>query len=825
MKAGHGIALIGAVLIIASGCGKKNKGDEDGATDAVDEDAFVEIADDGDDAPADVDEEEAVEPGPGDTFDRFCEGEEWDAHLTPATIDELGGEYSGYYPDQPLGTVYVMKIIPEHPFHARTIRVAFAGGMGTARIRLMKTWGRSYPDLYAEEPGDLVAPVDLTVSSAGTDYWYEADISDQEVYLEPTQHYAIVYQQVEDTMPVAPMPAVEELTEGDYSHALMIVPTSTTPYGVDGNFRMQVAGDYFCAWEDTAFWFDEDVTQPFADVNSSRATVSDINGDGHDDLILNDGGPVAFLGDGDGNFAAPGFDPFPDAPYADTLIFGDMDNDGDVDAFTLTNISPDADGDGTTKAEGDCDDGNVDINPFETEVADNGLDDDCDGTADDGTDTSDGDGDGVTIAAGDCDDTRDTTYPGAEELQDNRDNDCDGETDEDLVNSVMLNDGSGLFALVPSAGVEALDPSAAGAMGDGNADGYLDIYWGNWLRHYPDPLSVSDVYVTGVGDGTFTDVTASAGMDHSPARACYGVLWTDYNNDGHQDVWVGNYGYGLNFLWDNQGDGTFTEVGDTLGLAQDDIGWQGGNTFGGDFGDFDNDGDMDNYAANIAHPRYQPSSDISTFNVNQGPPDYTFVNMREEYGFIYDEGDVNATFADYDNDMDLDIVIASLYTGHFSRLYRNDGVDGFTDVTYETHTAVNDSVSAVWIDVDEDGDLDLVIADRRGAEKVHLFINQVGQDQAWVQLVLEGTSTNRDAIGARVTLTAGGVTQIREVKGGGGHSNTQSTHVVHFGLGSETAIDSVTVSWVGGSTETITGLAPGGRYHVVEGSGTGTLIP
>ena len=193
---------------------------------------------------------------------------------------------------------------------------------------------------------------------------------------------------------------------------------------------------------------------------------------------------------------------------------------------------------------------------------------------------------------------------------------------------------------------------------------------------------------------------------------------------------------------------------------------------------------MDNYAANIAHPRYQPSSDISTFNVNQGPPDYAFVNMREEYGFVYDEGDVNAAFADYDNDMDLDIVVASLYTGHFSRLYRNDGADGFTDVTYETKTAVNDSVSAVWIDVDEDGDME-----------------------------------------ARVTLTSGGGTQIREVKGGGGHSNTQSTRVVHFGLGTETAIGSATVTWVGGSTETITGLAPGGRYLVLEGSGTGTLIP
>jgi hypothetical protein len=97
----------------------------------------------------------------------------------------------------------------------------------------------------------------------------------------------------------------------------------------------------------------------------------------------------------------------------------------------------------------------------------------------------------------------------------------------------------------------------------------------------------------------------------------------------------------------------------------------------------------------------------------------------------------------------------------------------------------------------------------------------------WVELVLEGTTTNRDAIGARVTLEAGGVSQMRDVRGGGGNGNgnVQSTRVVHFGLGSESAIDSLTVRWVGGATETITGAAPNGRYHVAEGSGTATLLP
>jgi len=126
--------------------------------------------------------------------------------------------------------------------------------------------------------------------------------------------------------------------------------------------------------------------------------------------------------------------------------------------------------------------------------------------------------------------------------------------------------------------------------------------------------------------------------------------------------------------------------------------------------------------------------------------------------------------------------------------------------------------------VDEDGDLDLFIADRTLAPFVHLFVNRVGQDRHWLQFVLEGTDSNRDGIGARVTLVAGGVTQIREVKGGGGHSNTQSTRVVHFGLGDETAVTSLTVRWVGGDTETIAAPAPDHRYRVVEGSGAGVEV-
>jgi hypothetical protein len=513
------------------------------------------------------------------------------------------------------------------------------------------------------------------------------------------------------------------------------------------------------------------------------------------------------------------------------VVFGDVDNDGDRDAFAGPYVGADDDGDGWTKLEGDCNDADAAIHPGATENMGNGKDDDCDGVADDGTDTSDADGDGYTIADGDRDDTNAAIHPGAPELLDDLDNDCDGWVDEDFVNQILLNDGTGHFTALPGSGVEALDQSTVGAWGDGNADGNLDIYWGNWLVHYPSDPAVPGRYFEGNGDGTFDDAMAAAGLVLPTPYSTYGVIWNDWNNDGAQDIFVGNYHMYPNQMWENQGDGTFVDVGEAIGVAYDDIPSQialpGGHTYGGDFGDIDNDGDMDFYMCNLAHPRTQPWGDTSQFFVNQGGPDWLMEDHKLDMGLIYDEGDIGATFADYDNDMYLDLIVTSLYPWHFSRLYHNNGDGTFTDVSYESNLAVHYTVNAIWSDVDEDGDLDVLIGGGMPTQYIHYFENRVGQDNNWIELLLEGTTTNRDAIGARVTLEAGGVTQMRDVRGGGGNGNgnVQSTRVVHFGLASESTIDSLTVRWVGGATETITGAAPNGRYHVTEGTGIATPIP
>jgi hypothetical protein len=748
----------------------------------------------------------------------------------PSTLGKLGGKYTGYLSGLeaskpfPAMTFETMKLVPEHPFQVQKIRVAFAKGEGPARIRLMHTFGRSYPGAFPNlksESADLLPPQSLEVKSPDPETWIELDVSQHGVFLEPTQHYMLVYEH----QGAVPNLALEEVVKGEFSRALLFVPTSVEAYGVPGNYRLELAGYHFCAWTESERWFGHQTKTPFADLSSAGVTVVDLNGDGHEDLVT--AGPKAFLGDGKGGFGATSFDPFQAAPGATLLAFADLDNDGDRDAFAGYYVSRDGDGDGyEVGGTGpiDCDDTDPKVHPGASEASDS-KDNDCDRIADDGKSTADGDGDGKSIAEGDCDDTRKDVYPGAPELLDGRDNDCDKQTDEDFTHRILLNDGSGHFTVAPAqGGVAALEPTTVAAFGDGNADGKLDLYYGNWLVTYPYDPAVPDRYLEGMGDGTFVDAQAKAGLVLATPYSPYGVAWTDFNNDGLPDLYVSNYHMYPNQLWKNLGGGVFVDVAVKAGVAYDEVPGPntklpGGHSYNAAFGDLDNDGDLDLFLCNLAHPRVQPWSDPSALLVSRGAPEWSFENRTQASGFSYDEGDVGAAFGDYDNDGDLDLAIASLYTGHYAKLYRNDGAKGFVDITYEAGVAVHDAVTVTWADVDEDGALDLLIADRDGvAPNVHLFLNRVGKKGGtYVALDLRGSTTNRDAAGARVMLRTGSTTRIREVPGGGG--NPQLPHTLHVGLGGAGTIDELTVRWVGGATETITGAEPGGRYRIVEGSG------
>jgi hypothetical protein len=782
--------------------------------------------------------------GPGPDFERFCGEADWQDSLEPATEGALHGDYLGVLAQAGIvaGTMEGQKLVVSHPFHVTKIRAAFAGEPGRVRLRLMKSYGRTFPWPWPDTANvaeDLMPPVEVDVMAPDPEAYVEIDVSAAGAFLLPTQHYLLVYEhlQTEPFLAVEGVAAAERDAERDYSRAGIFFPPTLDGGGIGGtpeapsvNYRAYVEGESFCRVEPGARLFTP-MASPFGDISSQNVTVADVDGDGHDDLVAYPAGeaPRAYLGDGQGAFSGAGAPTF-DAPWSGLLVFADVDNDGDRDAFAATFALIDADDDFVDIVDGaDCNDMDAGVRPGNAEVAGNGKDDDCDGVADDGTSTADDDGDGASIAAGDCDDTRAASFPGNAELLDGLDNDCDGSVDEDQHHRLLLNDGAG-YVVAPATGVERLEPTTSAAFSDIDGDGALDLYCGNWLvRHpgnQPTDRAVQDRLLRGQGDGTFADETEIAGVALPKALPAFHTLWNDYDHDGDADLFVGNYLLQPNQLWQNQGDGSFLDVANTLGMAVDTVLgpqqsiYPGGHTFGADFGDIDGDGDDDFYIANLSHPRFAPWSDPSLLLLGAGAPSFHFDDHREAAGLVYDEGDDTALFGDFDNDMDLDLVVASLYESHFSRLYRNDG-GTFVDVTYEAGAAVRDATSAVWADLDEDGDLDLLVADRGGAPYLHLFENQVGQDRGWLMLDLVGTTTNRDGVGARVTVSAKGITQARELRAGA----KQSSHWLHFGLDDAAAVDEVTVRWLGGATETFTGAAPGGRYRLVEGTGAASALP
>ena len=395
------------------------------------------------------------------------------------------------------------------------------------------------------------------------------------------------------------------------------------------------------------------------------------------------------------------------------------------------------------------------------------------------------------------------------------------EENPDLPNLIMLGNGDFTFTKVENSGVENLDPSAAGGFADYDLDGNLDLFYGNWLEQYPYPPAVADVLLKGNGDGTFTDVTEAAGMGDqgNENQPCYGAVWGDYTNDGYPDLLVSNYGYGPNFLWTNQGDGTFVDMGSELGVDKDENGMYGGNTFGADFGDINNDGLLDIYLSEISHPRYHPFSDPSRLLINLGEvTSFSYLDKTRDLGIVYDEGEIEPTFVDWDNDGDLDLYVGTLYTGHYARLYRQEGNGVFVDVTYEAGIIVHDSTNNSWADFDRDGDMDLLAGQRGGGAFMHLFRNDAPNENHWMQVRLNSASSNADAIGARVEVTTCERTQIREVNSGKGHNSSQKSFWQHFGLGQNIDSPTVTIKWPSGTVQTLNDVPIDSFITVTEGS-------
>lgn len=361
---------------------------------------------------------------------------------------------------------------------------------------------------------------------------------------------------------------------------------------------------------------------------------------------------------------------------------------------------------------------------------------------------------------------------------------------------LFQNNGDGTFSDVSDAAGRPYDflPTEAAAWADYDNDGFVDLFVANYEtpgKWAEGVLSIGnlDYLWRNNGDGTFSDVSEEAGLRVFPEQCGRGAAWADYDDDGDIDLYVANYRLDFNFLWQNQSDGTFENVSGETGTAGESISGSFGHSIGAGWADADNDEDWDLFVANLAHPRFIEFSDKSMLYVSSGPPDFVFSDVRETSGIAYSETHSDPAWADYDNDGLVDLFITDVYVGYRAFLYRNEGSLLFSDVTYPSGIEVENGWGAAWADYDDDGKIDLVTRT--------LWRNQSQNMNHWLKVRLHGVTSNRAAIGAVVTVVAGEKVMRRQIEGGRGTGN-QSSMVCHFGLGPSDLADQIVIRWPSG---------------------------
>jgi hypothetical protein len=388
--------------------------------------------------------------------------------------------------------------------------------------------------------------------------------------------------------------------------------------------------------------------------------------------------------------------------------------------------------------------------------------------------------------------------------------DNDGDLDlfvanEEAINFFYINDGEGTFTQVAT-GILVSDgensSSHTSSWIDYNNDGYLDIFVANHRYQKSGEGQMNFLYQNNEGDGTFTKITQ--GSIVTDIEFTLGANWADYDNDGDSDLFVSNSdptsgNFDANSLYQNNGDGSFKKTVDEPFVSD------GGESRCASWGDYNNDGLLDLFVANRIDG--DDREGLNYLYRNNG--DGSFIKI-EEGSVVTDQGSsYSCCWGDYDNDGDLDLFVANRHTNNF--LYSNNGDETFEKVTTGSIvTDSDDSRGSNWIDYDNDGDLDLFVANynyieidpNNDGEENALYKNE-GNNNSWINIKCEGTISNRSAIGAKVRIKAlinGKQTwQVREISGqtSGGFCAQNSLNA-EFGLGDAQIIDSLKIHWPSG---------------------------
>jgi hypothetical protein len=414
--------------------------------------------------------------------------------------------------------------------------------------------------------------------------------------------------------------------------------------------------------------------------------------------------------------------------------------------------------------------------------------------------------------------------------------DFDGDGDPDLYvtneggNRLYRNEGDGTFTdIAEAAGVASGTMDSGSAFLDMDRDGDLDLYVASYAiddtDYRPCPQRAVPGYCpprnyrppphklfANLGNGGFRDVSRESGiLDVEGGGRGLGVIAADFNDDGHPDIYVAN-DMNANFMFLGDGKGRFREVAIENGTAFGDQGEELGS-MGVDAQDYDGDGRLDlcvtNYQNQINN-LYRASGKDGYEDMARlaGVADRVLADVAWGVGLV-----------DLDGDGWRDLFIAN---GHLNprtremdestsfpqpkRVFRNLGGGRFADVAARAGAAVTAprvSRGAAFGDLDNDGDLDIAVLELNG--RPQLLRNEAGGVNAWCLLELRGTGLNRDAIGARVRLTAGGRTQIGERRSSDSYLSANDPRL-HFGLGGASRIDRLEVRWPDGAVEAHEGL-------------------
>ena len=349
---------------------------------------------------------------------------------------------------------------------------------------------------------------------------------------------------------------------------------------------------------------------------------------------------------------------------------------------------------------------------------------------------------------------------------------------------VFHNNRDGTFTdVTQSVGIRTTGWALDLGHGDANNDGFEDLYVANDFG--------TDRFFVNNGDGTFTDKTEAAiGFD---TKKGMNADWGDFDNDGLPDIYVTNitddYMREGNFLWHNNGNLTFTDVARETGTYDTGWGWAG------KFFDYDNDGWLDLYVLNGW--------------VSAGKENY----VPDIFAMITKPG---IDLADARNWPPIGNKSLSGYEK--KKLFHNEGVHFFKDEAHRHGMdSMKDGRGIAIADFNNDGRMDVFVTN--ADDEPFLYRNTLPTGAHWVGFLLEGTKSSRQAIGAKIRLTAGRKTYMRAINGGNGFGG-QSTMRLHFGLGANAKFDEAEIAWPSGLKQKLPSLPVDHWYKVVEGQST-----